>query len=374
VEDKNKESYDMKRLGLVMGLAAMGGALTAVPAAADVKAGVDAWSQGNYSRAVAEWQGPAASGDADAQFNLAQAYRLGRGVDADIDRARDLYAQAAQQGHLKAADNYGLLLFQQGSRKEAMPYIKDAAGRGDPRAQYVLGLAHFNADHAEKDWTRAYALLTLANSAGLPQASGAMAKMDEYVPFEQRQEAQVLAQQIKQESDARRASQLASIALGNGPTNPSVPSGARVAQPLPSVPVAASNPTPSAPVVVASLPDPAPAAVTAPSPTIARPSVAAPAVAASTRPTRRPAASAASNLSATGGPWKVQLGAFGVRSNADRMWNKLSGTSALSGSKKVLVPSGRITRLQAGGFASRAQANRACARLKAAGNSCLVTR
>ncbi|MEP2736939.1 MAG: SPOR domain-containing protein [Erythrobacter sp.] len=360
----------MKRLGFIMGMAAFGAALNAVPAAADVKAGVDAWSQGNYSAAVAEWQGPAASGDADAQFNLAQAYRLGRGVDADIDRARGLYAQAAQQGHLKAADNYGLLLFQQGSRKQAMPYIQDAAGRGDPRAQYVLGLAHFNADHADKDWTRAYALLTLANSAGLPQASGAMAKMDQYIPFDQRQEAQILAKQIKQESDARRATQLASVALGSGPTNSSVPSGARVAQTLPSVPVAASNPAPrppSTPVVVASLPDPAPAVITAPSPTITRPTTSRPAV-------RRPAIAAASSAAATGGPWKVQLGAFGVRSNADRMWNKLSGTSALSGAKKVLVPSGRITRLQAGGFASRAQANKACARLKASGNSCLVTR
>lgn len=357
----------MKRFGLIMGMAALGGALNAVPAAADVKAGVDAWSQGNYAAAVTEWQGPAESGDPDAQFNLAQAYRLGRGVDADIDRARELYAQAAQQGHLKAADNYGLLLFQQGSRAQAMPFIRDAAGRGDPRAQYVLGLAHFNADHADKDWTRAYALLTLANSAGLPQATGAIAKMDEFVPFEQRQEAQTLAQQIKQETDARRASQLASVALGSGPTNSSVPSGARVAQTLPSVPVAASNPAPSTPVVVASLPDAAPAAVTAPAPTISTPTT--------SRPAPRPAvATAASSAAATGGPWKVQLGAFGVQSNADRMWNKLSGTSALSGAQKVLVPSGRITRLQAGGFASRAQANKACARLKASGNSCLVTR
>ncbi len=357
----------MTRSNWALGLTALIGAMAATPAFADVKAGVDAWSQGEYTAAVREWQGPAASGDADAQFNLAQAYRLGRGVDANIDRARSLYAQAAEQGHLKAADNYGLLLFQQGSRAEAMPYIKDAAGRGDPRAQYVLGLAHFNADNAEKDWTRAYALLTLANSAGLPQAAGAMAKMDQYIPFDERQKAQVLAQQIKQESDARRASQLASIALGNGAPNTSVPSGARVPQPLPSSPVVASSST--APVVVASLPNPAPAAITSPSPTISRPAVSAPAPRASA-----PAPRASSNLAATGGQWKVQLGAFGVRSNADRLWNKLSSKAALAGAKKVLVPSGRVNRLLAGGFASRAEASRACSRLKAGGQDCLVTR
>ena len=39
-----------------------------VPARADVKAGVDAWSRGDYDKAVAEWRKPAASGNADAQF------------------------------------------------------------------------------------------------------------------------------------------------------------------------------------------------------------------------------------------------------------------------------------------------------------------
>lgn len=363
----------MKRAKWIFGIAAIAGAITAIPASADVKTGVDAWSRGDYSRAVTEWQGPAAQGDADAQFNLAQAYRLGRGVEVDIDRARTLYEQAAQQGHLKAADNYGLLLFQQGSRKQAMPYIKEAAGRGDPRAQYVLGLAHFNADHAEKDWVKAYALLTLANSAGLPQASGAIAQMDGYIPFEERQEAQLLARQLKQENDARRASQLASVALGNGQSNTAVPSAARVPEALPAAPVIASTPRSSEAVVVSSLPDPAPAAVTAPSPTINNRAPIR--TAAAPTPARRTSAAPTTTaLAATGGPWKVQLGAFGVRSNADRLWNKLSKTSALSGAEKVLVPSGRITRLQAGGFANRSAANRACAKLKASGNSCLVTK
>ena len=62
-------------------------ALAAVPAAADVKDGVDAWSRGDYAAAVREWDGPATAGDPDAMFNLAQAYRLGRGVAADQKRA-----------------------------------------------------------------------------------------------------------------------------------------------------------------------------------------------------------------------------------------------------------------------------------------------
>lgn len=76
---------------------------------------------------------------------------------------------------MKAADNYGLMLFQEGEHEKAMPLIRAAAERGDPRAQYVLGLSHFNADYAPRDWVRAYALMALAQGQGLPQAQSALA-------------------------------------------------------------------------------------------------------------------------------------------------------------------------------------------------------
>ncbi len=187
--------------------------MVSVPAQADVKTGVDAWTRGDFATAVREWAGPAAQGDPDAQFNMAQAYRLGRGLDADPQQAEALYALAAAQGHVKAADNYGLLLFQRGAREEALPYVSAAASRGDPRAQYLLGIAHFNGDLVAKDWRRAYALLTLANSAGLPQARGALAQMDEYISLEDRQAAQPLAASLKAEAEAARARELAAVDL-----------------------------------------------------------------------------------------------------------------------------------------------------------------
>jgi len=122
---------------------------------AGVRDGVEAWSAGDFARAVAEWKAPAAKGDPDALFDLAQAYRLGRGVPEDVKQAETLYARAAAKGHIKAADNYGLLLFQDGRREAAMPYVTAAAERGDPRAQYLLGIACFNGDLVAKDWVRA---------------------------------------------------------------------------------------------------------------------------------------------------------------------------------------------------------------------------
>ncbi|MEM7703110.1 MAG: SPOR domain-containing protein [Pseudomonadota bacterium] len=345
-------------------------AAIASPAFADVKSGVDAWSAGDFDTAVAEWRVPAQNGDADALFNMGQAYRLGRGVPANITRARELYSQAAEKGHVKAADNYGLLLFQQGEQKQAMPLIKAAAERGDPRAQYVLGLAHFNADYAERDWVRAYALLTLSQAAGLPQASGALKQMDEYVPLTQRQQAQTLARNIEAEAGKRRAAQLAAADLRQ--RQPVVPSANNtMPRPAPS-PVPMRNVGParaSAPVSGVSTSVPA-SATPARSPVrvaSATPAPAAPA-AKTPAPTRAPAPAAKS------GGWGVQLGAFGVAANAERLWTKLSSNPALSGTQKMLIPGGRVTRLRAIGFSSRAEASRACDQLSRLGQACIVSK
>mgnify|MGYP000461592773 CR=1 FL=1 len=99
-------------------------AAPAVPnaaSAAAVRAGVDAWTAGNYEAAVKAWQGPAAKGDADALFNLGQAYKLGRGVPKDLAKAEGYYGKAARLGHIAAADNYGIVLFQTERQQAAMP-------------------------------------------------------------------------------------------------------------------------------------------------------------------------------------------------------------------------------------------------------------
>ncbi len=410
------------------GLAAALAALAfAAPALADVKAGVDAWSSGNYTAAVAEWKGPAEAGDADALFNMAQAYRLGRGVEEDSSMAEYYYARAAEKGHIRAADIYGLLLFQSGRQQQALPYVKDAARRGDPRSQYLLGVAHFNGDLVPKDWVRAYALLTLANAQGLPQAGPALAEMDQYVPFAQRQQAASLAIEMQQQADTARSSELAAFDLSAidgdpllaggsvvkpaakagpknaAPTAPLASASPRVPQPVQSTfvppstvaadeavrqamtadgtespatagadfarpnasrpaPVTAAPPAPAPKPVVAKA-EPRPAAPPPP-PKPATPKPAAPKPAVS-----KPAQAA----TPSSGPWKLQLGAFGVRGNAEKLWAQLSARPELSGKQRILVPSGKVTKLLAGGFASRADADRACAKLKAAGQECLVT-
>lgn len=363
------------------------------PLLAGVKDGVDAWDRGDFATAVKEWQKSADKGDADATYNLAQAYRFGRGVPQNMAKAEEFYARAASAGHPLAADSYGVLLFQKGQRAEALPYLQKAAGRGDPRAQYLLGVSHFNGDLLEKDWPRAYALVMLANGQGLAQAAQAIGQMDQYIPLDQRQQGAALATRMQAEAEASRAQQLASADLGGngriaqdavqpfappasrpaaitdagratGVEDPAIAGAdyarpyrvpARQVQPGRSVaaPVSASNPAPAVTRVAAPV-------------TVSR--------AISATPPARKAETLRVAPPSVGSPWRVQLGVFAVPGNADQLWQKLGSKGVLAGKKKIVIPGGKLTRLLAGGFASQSEANAACASLKKAGQGCLVTR
>ncbi|WP_336971752.1 SPOR domain-containing protein [Sphingobium aromaticiconvertens] len=332
-------------------LAALTGALMiAAPVLADVKAGVDAWQQGDYARAIAQWRPLAQAGDADAQFNMGQAYKLGRGVQSDMSTAIEWYRKAAAQGHTRAEDNLGLLMFQQGDRAGAMPYLQKAATRGEARAQYIVGTALFNGDLVSKDWVRAYALMTRASSAGLSQATTSLAQMDKYIPSADRQKGLALASEMESQ---QQAGQLAFA--------PSV-STPRAVEPSP-------RPT-SGPLRTSDLPSsatarPAPAPI-APKPALAQ--------AAAPKPAPKPAAPrpAASVPAPSAGGWRVQLGAFSEDGRARSLWSSLSGkVSGLSAYQPYYVKGGPVTRLQAGPLASNADAQRLCGRLKAAGADCI---
>lgn len=385
------------------------------PALADVKAGVDAWERGDFAAAVAEWRDPAAKGDADAQFNLGQAYKLGRGVPMDLKQAEAWYKKAADRGHVQAADNYGLVLFQDNRRAEAMPYIRASAARGEPRAQYVLGTAMFNGDIAEKDWVRAYALMTRASAQGLPQASRSLATMDKYIPLAERTQGTQLASQLEREAVAERQ-KLAGAAAGlkvadtaTGATAPAKPSAkppvtpvvTAAAKPAPAIarPAAGSTiqttdlpPSRASGTVIPTLPsspNSAAAGAGVDFATMGTPSVSTPASApapspAAPAPAPKPAAPAAASVAtaastapavAASGDWRIQLGAFSDEGRARTLWSGLERQNQnLAGLQPYLVKAGPITKLQAGPFASQAAAKQACDSVARSGQACFAIR
>ncbi|QXQ05721.1 SPOR domain-containing protein [Sphingosinicellaceae bacterium] len=155
---------------------AVGAAAVGQPAT--VQSGVERWRAGDYPAAVAAWLPFAAQGDADACFNMGQAYKLGRGVAKDPAVARDYYRRAALKGHLPAQANLGIALFQAGDKLEAVKWLKQAADRGEARAQYVLGIAAYNGDGTPKNLGLAYGYLLRAQASGLAQATTALGSIE----------------------------------------------------------------------------------------------------------------------------------------------------------------------------------------------------
>jgi uncharacterized protein len=311
----------------------------AAPAEAqsDTKAGVDAFMRGEYDAAVRIWRPLAIAGDADAQYNLGQAYWLGRGVAEDARQAEDWYRRAAEQNQPKARDAYGLLLFQTGRRQEALPYIEESAGHGLPQAQYVYATLLFNGDLVQKDWVRSYALMTRASAGGIQAASAGLAQLDKFIPLDQRQRGLQLARAFELAADKP-------VMASDGPAPASTASKPiRITELPPS--------TPGAPPVVKS-PKPA-SAVAKPGPAAAKVAVA---------PAPVP----------VGGAWRIQLGAFANGAKASALWGTLrSKVGALTPYQSFIVPAGPVTRLQAGPLPTRTAADKLCAAVKAAGQPCI---
>lgn len=295
-------------------LAALGLPAAALAQDGAVKAGVEAYDRGDYAGAMRAWRPVAERGDADAQYNLGQIYKLGRGVPVDMVEAEKWYRLAALQGHDLGEANYGMMLFENGKREAAVPWLERAVAHGEPRAQYLLGVMLFNGDGVAKNWERAYALMLRASAGGLDAATRTLGQMDQYIPLADRQAGRTLAQRYAE--DSRK----------------------------PPAPLPASAPArraaPAATGVVATKAPPAP-------PRSPRPATTTTAAAPGPRET---------------GGWRIQLGAFATPGNAERLWAQLRARFA---DRQAFYPkSGQLTRLLVGPFASQAEAQKACGAIK----------
>ena len=289
-------------------------------------------------------QARAQAGDADAEFALGEAYRAGRGVEADSENAIMWYRRAAALGHVRASEELGFALFAHGDRHEAMPYIEKAAARGEARAFYLLGTAHFNGDYATRDWPLAYAQTMRAAAAGLPAAQRNLELMGRYLlPADRAKADQILAtlpplrKSVQQDAASPtttappRPTPIA-VQSADASTSPKAAKSAKSQKP-PKAATAAPDAAPSSPPVGASSPA----------------------------------------VAAMDGAWKVQLGAFGSADRArDRWKNMTAKVKRLARYDQRIVDAGSIQRLQATNIASKADAQSLCTKVVAAGGDCLV--
>src|SRR4029079_4787639 len=125
-------------------------------------------------KAVAIWRPLAEKGDADAAFNLGQAYRLGRGVPTNLAAAQTWFERAATKGHLDAQTTLGLMLFENGDRVAGLRWLKQAADKGEPRALLIYGTALFNGDGVKQDPILGYAYVSRAAAQGFAPAQATL--------------------------------------------------------------------------------------------------------------------------------------------------------------------------------------------------------
>jgi cell division septation protein DedD len=284
--------------------------------AQSVKAGIDAWQRADYAGAVAIWRPLAEKGDTDAEFNLGQAYRLGRGVPVNLPAAKSWLERAANAGHLDAQTTLGLLLFQNGDQAAGLKWLKQAAAQGEPRALLVYGTALYNGDGVTQDQVLGYALVSRAAAQGLEPARETLAQLDKLMPL----------------ADRKKGIAIARAKAKAAPPPSSKP--VKTAKPTQPAQVASAKPAPKAQPKAQPKPQPAPAA--APAPAVA-----------------------------ANGAWRIQLGAFSQRGSAEALYRRLAGK--FPGRRPFYIPVGAITRLQIGPFESKAAAADAC---RSAGTAC----
>lgn len=273
--------------------------------AQSVRSGIDAWQHADYARAVEIWRPLAERGDADAAFNLGQAFRLGRGVPTNLAAAKTWFERSAAKGHVDAETTLGLMLFEGSDRPAGVRWLRQAAEKGEARALLVYGTALFNGDGVKQDPILGYAYVSRAAAQGLAPAQATLDQLNQILPLEQRKKALTIA--------------MAKAKAAPAPSSAPV----RVAAKPPSIPAAPSKLT------------------KAPKPT--------------------PTVKVAAAIPASGGAWRVQLGAFSQRASAETLFRKLS--ASLPGKQPFYVAAGAVVRLQAGPYESRSAALSACGAL-----------
>jgi localization factor PodJL len=123
-------------------------------------------------QAFAWYERAAARGLAAAQFRLALALERGIGVGVDRERAKVWYGRAAEQGHVRAMHNLGVLLAA-GERADdvtAARWFAQAAERGLADSQFNLAVLHESGRGVTKDLKQAYFWFALAAKSGDPAA------------------------------------------------------------------------------------------------------------------------------------------------------------------------------------------------------------
>jgi hypothetical protein len=160
--------------------------LMSLPVFADYQDGLNAYTYGDYAKAMAEWQAVVATPPdevnpaiyAGAHYAIAKLYWLGAGVDQDFRQAHDWLLRAAELDYAAAQAKLGFMYTDGlGVRQDfgqAFEWYSKAAKGGNVDGLYNLGIFYYYGWGVERDATRAAQYLAAASALGDAPAEEAL--------------------------------------------------------------------------------------------------------------------------------------------------------------------------------------------------------
>jgi uncharacterized protein len=305
--------------------------------------GLKAYDTGQYATAYEIWS-KIKDQDLAAMRNVALMLRKGQGVKKDPQKAEDLFETAANAGMINAQVDLAEMLLNgeagPPNPKRALGLLQGAASSQHPIAEYLLGQMYETGNAVPKDTNRAVELYIAAARGGLKDAKDRLASLGMTQP------------QPQPQSPPKPAPVVATTVPP--PSITEIP-------PKPTAPVA---PTVSGSPAAQSPSKPLPAVATAPLPPA---------------PLRQTAIPASVGEKPEARAYSLQLGSYKSVAIAEAAWTAAHQKELLASSshqvKQVeLGEKGTWYRLLVVGFKDHLAAATLCARLKAAGDLCLVVR
>lgn len=164
----------MLRINFVAG-AVLLGLLYSLSASADMKKALEAIQKRDYETAYELWLPLAEDGSSSAQHNIAQLYRLGKGIPQNFKKASEWYLRAAERWH--APSQYNLaLLFENGlgvplNYEEARFWYRKSANQDYGVAQFNLAVMYSIGQGMDPDFVQAHKWYDIAAEKGMDDAA-----------------------------------------------------------------------------------------------------------------------------------------------------------------------------------------------------------
>jgi len=149
--------------------------LLVLPVAADpMQSAMQNYQQGKFQLAREQFA-KLIKNNSQAQYLLAQMFRLGQGGEADIEQAFNLYQQAADNGHIHAQRNIATIhyygkLNDKPDYDRALQWFNKAAENNDAWSQWYLAIMYQNGEGVDKDLLKAYQWASIAARNGHREA------------------------------------------------------------------------------------------------------------------------------------------------------------------------------------------------------------